>query len=257
MKIAILEHSTRNIGDDIQSLALEQLLPQVDLRVDRDQMGPAAAWGEEVAWILNGWFAPHTHSVWPPPGNARKLFLGFHAVHEDILPRILLDRPIGCRDPWTLSLCNRAGIDVWLSWCITLTLRRPDVKRNDTVVLADVPERDVARLPAEITKGIRVTNLIPPDTDRRGRALELLELYAGARWVITSRLHAMLPCVAFGTPVVFIPPARSENRTFGYLHLPWRIDNAPWDDPQPRVTDEDVGHLAQPIRNEIRRFITP
>lgn len=257
MRIAILEHSTRNVGDDIQSLALEQLLPRVDLRVDRDQMGPAAAWGNEVAWILNGWFAPNTHSVWPPPGNARKLLVGFHAVHADILPRIALDHPIGCRDPWTLTLCNQAGLDAWLSWCVTLTLQRPEVKRSDTVVLCDVPERDVARLPAKFSNGVRVTQLIPRDSNRRRRAMELLELYAGARWVVTSRLHAMLPCVAFGTPVVFLPPAHSENRVFGYLHLPWRIDNAPWNDPRPRVSAEYVEHLAQPIRQEIRRFITP
>jgi hypothetical protein len=41
MKIAVLKYSSNNIGDDIQSLALERLLPRVDLRIDRDDLSPA------------------------------------------------------------------------------------------------------------------------------------------------------------------------------------------------------------------------
>ena len=34
MKIAVVWYRTQNIGDDIQSLALESLLPRIDLRVE-------------------------------------------------------------------------------------------------------------------------------------------------------------------------------------------------------------------------------
>jgi len=54
MKIAVVQYRTQNIGDDIQSLALERLLPRVDLRVDRDDLSPARDWGEDVRWVVNG-----------------------------------------------------------------------------------------------------------------------------------------------------------------------------------------------------------
>jgi hypothetical protein len=38
MKIAVVQYRTQNIGDDIQSLALERLLPRVDLRGAHDMV---------------------------------------------------------------------------------------------------------------------------------------------------------------------------------------------------------------------------
>lgn len=39
---------------------------------------------------------------------------------------------------------------------------------------------------------------------RKQHAFRLLQTYAKARLVITSRIHCALPCLAFGTPVMFI-----------------------------------------------------
>jgi hypothetical protein len=47
------------------------------------------------------------------------------------------------------------------------------------------------------------------------RAQELLNVYARATCVITSRLHAALPCVAFGTPVMVIDIAGDQYRFSG------------------------------------------
>ena len=96
MKIAILKYATHNIGDDIQALAMERLLPRVDLRVDRDDLAPAAAWDDSVRLIVNGWFAKGMHKVWPPPGKARVLYVGFHATGDQALP-LGITGPIGCR----------------------------------------------------------------------------------------------------------------------------------------------------------------
>lgn len=51
MKIAVVQYRTQNIGDDIQSLALERLLPRVDLQVDRDWSEAA---GSSTAGTLLG-----------------------------------------------------------------------------------------------------------------------------------------------------------------------------------------------------------
>lgn len=254
MKYAVLKYSSRNLGDDFQSLAMENLLPRVDYRIDRDDMSAAQDWGDDVRWIINGWFAPAKHKIWPPPGRARKLFLGFHAVSSDIVPRNE-PSPLGCRDPWTLDLCNQSGIDAWLSWCLTLTLQRPPVLRDDSVVLADVPSSDLKSLPPDIARGTTISQLIPSTSNRLAEAVQRLELYARARWVVTTRLHVLLPCVAFGTPVVFLRPPAAEHRYFGYLHLGWKVADAPWDTPRPRADAEYVWQLGQPLRAAVRRFI--
>ncbi len=255
MKIAILKYRTHNIGDDIQSLALERLLPRVDLRLDRDDRSPAREWDDDVRLIINGWVAPGMHRAWPPPGRARCLYVGLHATEPEIVPAGAA-LPIGCRDPWTLGLCERLGVEGWISWCATLSLVRPDVPFDGSILLVDVPEKDIERLPPEIAAyGDRVTHIVPPGIDRQAEARRLLDRYARAQWVVTTRLHALLPCAAMGTPVVFIRPPWSEHRYVGYTHLAWRIANAPWFAPRPRVCPEVVRSMAVPLRHAVGQFI--
>ncbi len=254
MKIAVVKYSTQNLGDDIQSLALERLLPRVDLRVDRDDLSPAHAWGDDVRWILNGWYATGAHRIWGPPGRARCLFVGFHAHDPQVVPKAPT-LPVGCRDPWTLGLCARQGIDAWLSYCATLTFEPPAGRRGQRVLLVDVPEAELPRLPPEVAAGRRLTHYIGPGADRRAAANRRLHLYARARWVVTTRLHVLLPCAAMGTPVVFIRPPYSENRYTGYTHLAWRITDAPWDRPRPKLDPEIVHSMARPLRHCIEQFL--
>jgi polysaccharide pyruvyl transferase WcaK-like protein len=49
------------------------------------------------------------------------------------------------------------------------------------------------------------------------RAEALLERYARARLVITSRLHGALPCLALGTPVIFVHRDLDSPRFSGLL----------------------------------------
>jgi hypothetical protein len=255
MKYAVLKYSTLNIGDDIQSLALASLLPRIDLLVDRDDLSPVSQWDDDVRFIVNGWFAPSVHRVWPPVGNARCLFLGIHATEAEVIPR-QSHSPIGCRDPWTLHLSEQCGVQGWLSWCATLCLLRPNVSREDRVLLVDVPEDLTSQLPSGLrARAERITHTIDPAIDRWGLARELLNKYARAEWVITTRLHALLPCAAMGTPVVFIRPAWSEHRYHGYTHFGWSMDDAPWSLPRPRFEQRLVQAMAAPFRLAVERFI--
>lgn len=52
---------------------------------------------------------------------------------------------------------------------------------------------------------------------RCAAAEELLIRYAQARLVITSRLHGALPCLAFGTPVIFVPRNVKDPRFSGLV----------------------------------------
>lgn len=49
-----------------------------------------------------------------------------------------------------------------------------------------------------------MNNEYPTDEQRFKRANELLQLYAGAKYVITSRIHCAFPCLGFDTPVAYI-----------------------------------------------------
>lgn len=51
--------------------------------------------------------------------------------------------------------------------------------------------------------GVR-ENLFGSEQDKFEYAKSLLERYARARFCVTSRIHCALPCVAMGTPVVFV-----------------------------------------------------
>ena len=58
-------------------------------------------------------------------------------------------------------------------------------------------------------------------------AVKLLDCYANARYVITSRIHCALPCLALNTPVMFVErvddPEISKCRMGGLLELFHRI----------------------------------
>lgn len=153
-------------------------------------------------------------------------------------------QPIGCRDQFTVDTLRAKGIDAYFSGCLTLTLdsyRVEDSERSDAVYIVDplygypTLEKvtyDYRRFLRSIQSGdifkIRrrarhLGNLIdkdllasaihvnqePPantfsDSEKFAMAEDLLRKYARARLVITSRIHCALPCLALGTPVIFI-----------------------------------------------------
>ncbi len=164
--------------------------------------------------------------------------------------------PVGCRDHYTENLLVKHGVDAYFSGCLTLTLRREDFvdTENDfpntrkDILISDVffrykpggGRRDIAKyyyfdrvrrrsllkkiLPPEIAKKAKyVTNFLNAENisyeERISKAEELLKKYATARLVVTSRLHTALPCLAFGTPVLFVTENPDDERFSGLLEL--------------------------------------
>lgn len=110
----------------------------------------------------------------------------------------------------------------------------------------------------------RISPLLFPRVDRVEDSLRaihelvhaeaLLELYAGAELVVTSRLHCALPCLALGTPVVLITPddayAPSRYGTFTTFQRRWsdsEVASVDWS-PQP----PDLGPHAHWLRGALR-----
>jgi hypothetical protein len=237
----LLSYRTDNLGDDMQSIAARKFLPRVDRYVDRealDELGPAD--GERLRLVMNGWFC-HRPDRWPPAPHVEPLLISFHVTDNPEpgtnararqefarSPRVLgwLERhgPVGARDHSTLAWLRSHGIAAWFSGCLTLTLDAPpDLQREDFVVLNDVPDEVAARIAGATTRPLRRTthaeSVTAAEQERFTRAAALLDLYARASCVVTTRLHGAMPCLAAGTPVLLIDAHWDQSRFTGLNEL--------------------------------------
>ncbi len=151
--------------------------------------------------------------------------------------------PIGCRDKGTVKYLEKYGIDAYYSSCLTTTLdlKYKSEEKNEDILIVDVLYKDDLKLqykdyPKSIISDIisgnifkigkrkkTIKSLIPKEILKKAKYLthtyygkdyneeeqfklgeDLLHKYAKAKLVITSRIHVALPCLALGTPVVFI-----------------------------------------------------
>jgi len=152
-------------------------------------------------------------------------------------------QPIGCRDLSTLELLKDKGVEGYFSSCLTLTLGgRYRHKSDENVFFVDVLFRyptwstvfrsfnsfqksvksgDIALLGRRdrMIEGLFGKELIqaaeqitheypagefPTEDSRFELADRILKRYEKARLVVTSRIHCALPCLAMGTPVIFV-----------------------------------------------------
>ncbi|WP_445738571.1 polysaccharide pyruvyl transferase family protein [Mariniflexile sp.] len=175
--------------------------------------------------------------------------------------------PIGCRDQFTADTLKAKGIDAYFTGCLTLTLdsyKVDDSLRDDKVYIVDPlysyprPEKIFYNVKAtvrnilngtafqlskkkkhlkkfisdELLNSAEFINQEPPsntytDEEKFEMAEILLKKYAKAKLVITSRIHCALPCLALGTPVIFVNGFDSfvdSCRFDGILELFNRID---------------------------------
>lgn len=234
---------TRNIGDDIQSYAVMQHLPNVDYYIDRETIDTfRSEHGESVAAVINGWFS-NNKLAWPVSPYIIPLYESIHFRAED--PMEIGDlflsgmgrdslrecQPIGCRDAETLQLLERNGIIAYLSGCVTLTLKPKfpsfggeyvcltDISPDAEAFLrAQYPQMDFRIISQEGTEGVDSSD----SWETRFHNVErLLTLYQNAKAVITTRLHCAFPCLALGTPVLLLNDETTiENGRFaGLIHL--------------------------------------
>lgn len=217
-----------NIGDDIQTYAAARLLPKVDYYLDRESLNKPPT-DEKIKLICSGWFMKKPEN-WPPAPNIEPLFISMHIdsssdVHKHMLSGELLEyykkhEPIGCRDWYTVDLFRNAGVEAYFSGCLTLTVA-PDheVKRNKTVYLVEPFTKFISKhyikynlkrlIPKQETPNVEYVSHYPiqlnnkPIAERLKEAKNLLDKYAAARMVITSRIHCALPSLGLDTPVYF------------------------------------------------------
>jgi len=165
-------------------------------------------------------------------------------LNEKGLAYLKKQAPIGCRDKHTVKILKEKGVEAYFSGCLTLTLdnyKVEDSERGDDIYIVDpfynYPTKEKVFLTAkhfvksilngnvfklgkiksqlekvvdeELLQTAKYVTQVKPkgkDTDEEkfAYAEDCLKKYAKAKLVITSRIHCALPCLAMGTPVIFL-----------------------------------------------------
>ena len=221
---------SNNRGDDIQSYAASILTEGAEL-CDREKLNLIEI---PTKLLCNGWFMENGAN-WPPNRKVNPLFLSFHistkSQKELTSPSSIAyfkkHQPIGCRDTHTLTLLQKHNVTCFLSGCLTLTLPRYTGQRGDNILFVDVMRTNYT---SSYRKAI-VSRMIPErfkekiefithfskemksqtSDERMNEAKLLLNRYKKAKLVFTSLIHCALPCVAMGTPVVFVDAGFNNN----------------------------------------------
>ena len=243
MKYGVLVHKyMHNIGDDIQSYATSKFLPRVDYMIDREELDSFKPKDDEkVAVIMNAWFLWKKWN-WPPSNYIVPMITGMHVASWGIdklgcpLNDEFLDgiggewmkaySPVGCRDMHTLEICKSKNIEAYLSGCITLTLPKQKIIKNEKeyICIVDLPylvERKLRKIAKKNKLDVKIiTHNLDFDSDklsweeRKKNVEKILTIYQNAKCVISSRLHVVLPCLAMETPTLCIRDDIKENDRF-------------------------------------------
>lgn len=231
----LIYERTTNIGDAIQTVAITRLLGGVSAGIFRDAPIPELC--TEVPFVVNGWLGWGSAAS---DGNC--LFAGVHLGHREpeYVPWIRKSRyPVGARDEYTRGFLAANRIAAQTIGCATLTLPRYLGPRHGRYSI------DVAPLP-----GTQFETSIIADlrwADPWDLALHRLDQLRTAEIVYTRRIHVVLPCLAFGTPVVF--PAREFRDLFDKSRLSILHDIG-------FVYDEPVEMDVTPLADRFVRFLS-
>lgn len=270
-------HGEGNIGDAIQSLAMENLYREMGIAPESLRLIPRDAIntydGEPCLLPLQGWFG-YFADIFPFPWSEciTPFFSGFHLTstwgsRERFVEMGMPDhmrpfQPIGCRDRGTMRFLREQGLSAYLSGCVTLTFpARQSEPEDGKVFLVDVNDEIKQLIPPAILQQAdqSITHYhyfssYPVDEqaalDFEDRARRILGRYRDeARLVITSRIHVALPCLAMGIPVVFLDDKGGDERFDALkgltpVYTPSEMHMVNWNPPK-----SDLG----PVKQELKR----
>jgi len=213
-------YSGFNIGDPMQTFALLYLydiigIPDSD-RVPINLCDLNSYDGEKVVLPMLGVAIGIQFAILPLSSKIIPCFVSSTIAKNELsgveVEYLKKYQPIGCRDEFTLNLVSKYGIKGYLTGCITAILKKEKRKTNDKVMLVDIPEELEKYIPNEIKeKAERHSHLLPisksmndsdaEDLIRQSKA-KLCYYRDNASLVISSRLHALVPSMAMGIPVI-------------------------------------------------------
>ena len=263
-KSSLMNEKTRyaNLGDNIQALAIDYIYQKLGIKqediayVKRDETGTYD--GEDVILPFFSEFAREnirqrmsfSNRIHIAAITSAVFYEGFDVLDE-VVPNcerfFYSHQPIGCRDEKTRNYLRKCGLEAYLMGCFTICFpKRTCVPTTSKTFFIDVSDELKRFIPAHLLENAEfITHaekiLEYPMSDRENnrldeRAKTLLTQYRDeATLVVTGRLHAALPCLAMGIPVILA----SNNLDFRfewvekYLH-PYQLDeyaNIDWNPP--------------------------
>lgn len=241
MKFGLMKYSyTTNLGNEIQSIAARQFLPQIDSYIEHEKLNLFES-PEKVKMIMNGWYMDCVES-WPPSEDIEPLLISMHFntsfnnTKEVIANPESRDffssyGPVGCRDISTLNLLNELDIDAYYSGDLTLTLNGRNqnptqkyivvcshksdeiidfLKTKTTLPIYDIQHESIESFEQKYLDRRPISYTLTSFYDFKDKffiAESFLRLYENAHCVITDRVHTALPCLGLKTPVLFFNTA--------------------------------------------------
>ena len=172
---------------------------------------------------MNGWFLILEGNK-IVSDNINPIYLSFHITNEKKLDSKAINNfrkyePIGCRDLFTYNVLKNLNIKSYFSACLTLTLdidfAAKDSERTNGIIFVDYSLGEIPQVDNSLysLKDYNFKNIIKlthyfrmnqPHIERFRKAKYLLDRYARAKLVVTSRLHAAFHCLALKTPVISV-----------------------------------------------------
>lgn len=176
--------------------------------------------------------------------------------------------PIGCRDEYSLNTMRKYGIQAYLSGCITTILDKTEkTASNNKVYFIDIPEKLKDYIPEELKENaVYDTHLIEiPNREMTvdeaekyyNLSIERIKEYSkNACLMVSSRLHALVPCIAMGIPVIGVFDNISYRFSwldkFIHLYAPEEFDSIDWN-PQTIDLEEHKGILCDMFASQIKQ----
>lgn len=138
---------SNNLGDYIQSIAVQDLIGEKSICVDREKLDIYK--GSKINLIMSGWFMENPNR-WPPSEKISPLIISFHlnpTAKKKMLSVVGIEyfkkhEPIGCRDTYTQNILIKKGIKTYFSGCLTLTLKnKKKVHKKDGILVLSALDR--------------------------------------------------------------------------------------------------------------------
>lgn len=226
MKFANIIYSKRNdrltIGDDMQLLAIENLYNYMNIdyeNVIRIPFHELTTYdGEYVILPISFPLTAYSHEdiITCFSDKIIPVFLGLCVLQDNYSEQDVQYfkryEPIGCRDKHTLTVMRHHGILAYLNTCMSVGFPKrvfeENLNKRNKIICIDVNETLKSKIPQELLKNCEFLSHTFYQNEFEGTAEELCKKMYNkyineARLIVTTRIHAALPCAAAGLPVIF------------------------------------------------------
>lgn len=224
---AALHSPGYNLGDGIQTIALENIYSHMnipDSDIEEIEICKLNNYdGEYVLLPMYSMALGIGFAKMPLSPRIIPVFISTHIAKTELtimeIDFLKSYAPIGCRDEFSLNTCRRYQIPAYISGCITVTMPlRNSIPNSKKTFFVDTPDSLLNFVPKEISEISEFTTHIVSldhrvmnvDDARYCYSLSTKQLekyYKEATLIVSSKQHAIIPCMAAGIPVI----AATEN----------------------------------------------